>query len=322
MACLDEPCLGDPLAENARLKRELAKVHHRQVNRDEAHKQEIEFWRRCALNMELRLAEGQMELQGFSSDPEAETDDDSGHHEEGPLPSAEELSRLRAMRINAEQKNELLRAHVQDIERGIAEETSLSQHLRERACQQAVGFLTRRASTPAQTFVASLARLDEQTLRWVREQIDQDVWVQVQVESCVAAKTSPSRLSYVRSSASRPVADRTGVSKRWGPSVGEKTASVPAVGISSAASLGDRGPCQSAHTAVNGSIDHAVPELHGDTVQSPASQQDTRIPRSSGSGRGGGSSARQRGGKYRDSWTSSEAGGQQKRGEASWRIRK
>lgn len=171
------------ICESARLECEVAAAWQRLRNRDEQHLAEIGFWRQRALGLELRLAEG----RALATEAQAEEalarqsggENGGGGGRQGAAAdvaayaSAEELMRQScSWREAAEQRLEATRAALRGAEARLTRSTELSAVLQSQACQQAVSLLTRRTTSPAETFVNSLSRFDAQTLRWVRSQIE------------------------------------------------------------------------------------------------------------------------------------------------------
>lgn len=149
------------LEENARLRQELAEVHHHIINHVESRRLLVEMQRRGALQLELKLAACTADEVATSSQALV-----------GEAPAGEELRRRRAQRNHEEQTLCLLEQRAAAAREQATRDAAVAAELRQQFSQQAAELLTRRGAGPADTFLSSLARLDVQSLSWVRAQID------------------------------------------------------------------------------------------------------------------------------------------------------
>eukprot|EP00927_Polykrikos_kofoidii_P071035 TRINITY_DN67372_c0_g1_i1.p1 TRINITY_DN67372_c0_g1~~TRINITY_DN67372_c0_g1_i1.p1 ORF type:complete len:541 (+),score=125.40 TRINITY_DN67372_c0_g1_i1:114-1625(+) len=158
----------EALKENARLHRELAKVRHEHQNRIARKQLEVDFWQRCALQTEVKLAIDEAGSKAIS------------FHGPGGLwapvgaasPQEEELRLRCAQRQEAEVLVTKLQARVVEARQAAANEAQACAKLRQRYSEQAASLLRKRSAGPTDMFVKSLSRLDAQALLWVRSQID------------------------------------------------------------------------------------------------------------------------------------------------------
>jgi len=180
--------------EQARVRCELLEVRHRLRVREENHRQEADFWRETALQMALQLAEGALSCEyggdgasiiGGSAGPGpgaaasvgggAGACDASAWGADESTAAAEVLAVRRAQREEAETRLGVLLAQKRAAGERVACCAELTQRLREDLSREAVSLLTRgrggETGAAARTFVRSLPRLDDETLRWVRSEI-------------------------------------------------------------------------------------------------------------------------------------------------------
>mmetsp|Transcript_63837 Transcript_63837/g.118666 ORF Transcript_63837/g.118666 Transcript_63837/m.118666 type:complete len:220 (+) Transcript_63837:31-690(+) len=184
----DAAALGEAtvLAENARLRREVAEVRHKLGNRTWQYQEELEFWQSSALQMQLHLLEPQ--LRGLL--PQLSTEDEESDPETLPNGSCAASSgtarwstRRGATKKQAqtEQSKRLAQAReelkaaeaaCEAAEHAAAAAEAEEKQLRQRFSEQALRQLTRRSAGPAQTFITSMAKTDAATLRWVKQEIE------------------------------------------------------------------------------------------------------------------------------------------------------
>lgn len=161
------------LAENARLKRELAEVHHQIFNRVERSRCEADFWRRKALQLELdMLALREADVAGAWCSAGGATSSRTAAAVAAVEERQQELLALRKKRQSAEQRVEELQANVREAKVASLSEKGTLERMRHDHSQQALQMLTRRTTGPVDTFLSSLPRMDAQALHWVRSQID------------------------------------------------------------------------------------------------------------------------------------------------------
>lgn len=158
------PADAAALAENARLMRELLEARHRLANREEKRRQEAESWRSEVLRLRLSLATSQSAEAARSSNQESV--------EDAVKRLKKDLEERRRRREEYDAQLRELDEANRRVQEELSSEAALSGQLHEQACRQAVAFLTRRSSTAPETFISSLPRLDAETMKWVKAQIE------------------------------------------------------------------------------------------------------------------------------------------------------
>ncbi|CAE7246807.1 unnamed protein product [Symbiodinium sp. CCMP2592] len=155
----EDRCLTGPLAptpahsqktrketweENLALRRQLADVHHQLRNLKENYTEELSFWRRRALELQLELTAERRTHGGDKSNGDLSQLE--------PMPPAAEDSQLRQAQQQVAKQLEELKASKEEAEARLAQSELLSEQLRDQASQQAVELLTREGLEPAETF--------------------------------------------------------------------------------------------------------------------------------------------------------------------------
>eukprot|EP00439_Symbiodinium_sp_Y106_P037603 s4697_g4.t1 len=153
--------------ENLALRRQLADVHHQLRNLKENYTEELSFWRRRALELQLELTATERRAQGHGG---AKSNGDLSQLE--PMPPAAEDSQLRQAQQPVAKQLEELKASKEEAEARLAQSELLSEQLKDQASQQAVELLTREGLEPADTFARSLGEVEAPTLRWAQHQIE------------------------------------------------------------------------------------------------------------------------------------------------------
>ncbi|CAE7348414.1 unnamed protein product, partial [Symbiodinium necroappetens] len=137
--------------ENLALRRQLADVHHQLRNLKENYAEELSFWRRRALELQLELTSTavspvERRAQGAKSNGDAQlTPAEDSQRREGQRQVAKQLEEI-------ESKTALTKASKEEAEARLAQSELLSEQLKDQASQQAVELLTREGSGPAETF--------------------------------------------------------------------------------------------------------------------------------------------------------------------------
>lgn len=134
---------AESLQENARLHQEV---------------EEVNALRICAQDLQNQLVEAQ----------KASPID----HESAAPALAKELESCRQQRLEVDANLVQMEAYLSVSQQQLEQARSNSTLLQQRLCQQAAELLKRGQSSPGQTFAMSLSRLDTETLKWVRHQMD------------------------------------------------------------------------------------------------------------------------------------------------------
>ncbi|CAE7448763.1 unnamed protein product [Symbiodinium sp. CCMP2456] len=150
--------------ENLALRRQLADVHHQLRNLKENYTEELSFWRRRALELQLELTA--VSPAGAKSNGDAllmsASQEDSQRQAKQVAKQLEEI----------ESKTAFTKASKEEAEARLAQSELLSEQLKDQASQQAVELLTREGLGPAETFARSLGEVEAPTLRWAQHQIE------------------------------------------------------------------------------------------------------------------------------------------------------